>query len=102
MGYLSFNAKISSLELTNTDDGPSFFYNHEMIVASVLPPLYSLTSPSLKNLRVGNPLISTPSTSLAVESILAITKFLFPFNYSAAESHSGAKDLQCPHPIIVI
>jgi len=74
--------------------------SHAIIPSSVLSPSKSigvyLFFPE-KNLIVGKPLIATPGTSLAVESQSAITIFLLCFNFSAAASHFGANDLQCPH-----
>ena len=50
-----------------------------------------------KYLRVGKLWILTLSTSLAVESILAITISSRSLNFSPSSSQIGASCLQCPH-----
>jgi len=53
--------------------------------------------PFFQNFKVGYDLISTPKTSLAVESTLAMTKLWLTDNLAATLSKMGARDLQCPH-----
>ncbi len=70
------------------------------MVASVLPPLYSLTSPSLKNLSVGNPLtpnFSAKSLWIVASTFAKTTSKSDDSKAYAALAYSGAKDLQCPH-----
>lgn len=50
-----------------------------------------------KNFNVGKLAILTSSTSLAVESIFAITTSSLSLNFSPNSSQIGANCLQCPH-----
>jgi hypothetical protein len=45
-------------------DGPDFLVTYETIASLVLPPLYSIGDPFLKNFNVGNPLIPNLSPSV--------------------------------------
>jgi hypothetical protein len=53
--FSATRASTSSTEAFSAVDGEVFFFNHETIVASVLPPLYSEAYPSTKNFKVGYP-----------------------------------------------
>src|SRR5688572_15264981 len=50
-----------------------------------------------KNLSVGKLCILMSSSSLAVESILAITRSSLSLYFSPSSSQMGASCLQCPH-----
>lgn len=56
-----------------------------------------LSAPAGKNLSVGKLCTLTASTSLAVESILAITIFSWSLYISPSLSQMGANCLQWPH-----
>ena len=79
-------------------EGPDFLLAHETISLSVLPPLYSVALPFLKNLIVGNPWIPFVSASfLAIVASTFASLMGEAARDFAALAHSGARVLQCPH-----
>lgn len=70
--------------------------NNEYVRATHVSVCTSLP-PAGKYLSVGNPWIVTDSTSLVVESILAMMMSSLSAYFSASCSQMGASSLQCPH-----
>jgi len=93
-------ASTSSGDALRVDAGPDFFLHQATISADFLPPVYSESLPSTKNLRVGYPL--TPNL-LAVASFYVASTLprgiagSADLSSLAAEAYSGVNYLQCPH-----
>ena len=75
------------------------FYSCSLVMRFVNFTIQTPTSslPDGKNFKVGNPLISKDSTSLAVASIFAIIMSSLSLKCSPSLSQVGWRDLQCPH-----
>jgi len=77
--FSAARASTSSTDDLKTVAGLVFFFNHETIVDSVLPPLYSEAYPSTKNFKVGYP--ETPN--LLAKSLFYVASTLAKGIYPA-------------------
>lgn len=75
------------------EKSPDLLFTHEIIELASLPPVYSLTSPLLKNFKVGNPFTSylSPKGLCTVASTFPkTTVLLLAFKVEAAALYSGS------------